>query len=97
MKYPCIESTEEFIFRDRRIRLWINETEVKDRYDNNLIISRILAYLEVGYPKIDYSDLIEFVAQSMRTVNAIQISSDDVHDRSGVVVYLVKFSEDVHG
>lgn len=96
--YPCIESTLEFPYKDKLIRLWINQTEVKNKYPEDTVIAdKLLQVLNKGYPDVGFKEAVEYLAKEHKNVNAVQIKDRESVEQDGVVVYLVDFSSDVHG
>lgn len=94
-KYPCIESTIDLPFKDRLIRLWIDEEEVEENYHTNVgTVDALCDYLESNPTN---EELVDYICKHIERVNAVQIK-DRINGISyGVVAYLVDFSSDVHG
>lgn len=105
-KYPCIESTVDIPYQDQSIRLWIDETKVKNfhgygtqsqRKPISDIVEKILIFL--NQKEIDNEVLIDFIHKNIPHVSAVQIK-DKNHGtiQYGTVAYFVDFTtEDVHG
>jgi len=85
-QYPCIESTLDFPTENHRIRLWINEEEIKD------IDEAIITSLKT----IDgtKAEIINWCAKNIPNINAVQVID---HQGKGVVAYTVDFIDDPHG
>jgi len=79
-KYPCIESTVEFVAGTYEVRAWINETEVKDEYDNSAFkaTAKACAHLPLG-------EFAKCLAAQPR-VNAVHIK--DIVTGDGIVPYV---------
>lgn len=94
--YPCIESTIDFSPKsDITVRLWINESEIKDDYMLEHHISAITDYVLQKSPS--NNELIPYVRSIIPNLNAIQVQRKVGNLNFGCVAYLVDFSEDVHG
>lgn len=92
MKYPCIESTIELEIEGIKIRLWINEKEIKDFYPlNDEYINKIENYFkdEDNLATFTKEKLIDFCVREISRLNAIQI----IDSKEGVVVYTVEFTD----
>lgn len=94
--FPCVESTADLDIGDRIIRLWINETEVKDFYaDNEGIIKNLRNFLREWRAN---TEIVEFICTNVPRANAVQIKDKEGVDQQGVVAYLVSFADDnIHG
>lgn len=85
-KYPCIESTFEFFVESYKIRLWVNEKELKDI--DSEIISKLKAITG------NKAEIINWCAVNIPNINAVQVIDDD---GKGIVAYTVDFADDPHG
>ncbi len=95
--YPCIESTIDIEASEKVVRLWINETEIKEETALHETIAKdIKDFIEMDSPT--RNELVEFCRANVPNLNAIQIKDNSKdHSDYGLVVYLVEFSTDVHG
>lgn len=84
--YPCIESTYEFIVKSNKIRLWINETELKE------IDNKTLALLK-NIPGAK-AEIINWCAANIPNINAVQVIDKE---GKGIVAYTVDFNDDLRG
>lgn len=94
-KPVCIESTLEIELGNRLVRLWINETELKSFYNNEHVTKQITKFC-VTSMRTD-AEIIEFVADNIPNCNAVSVGEIGKSERNGAVIYLIPFSEDVHG
>jgi len=78
--FPCIESTVEFTAGPYVVRAWINETELKDEYDNEDFKRSARTFAAMT--------LIDFAVSlaTLERVNAVHIRRET---GDGVVIYTV--------
>lgn len=106
-KYPCIESTIEFKYKNYEFRLWINQDVLVDNYYQDHGYSKMIGTYISSIEKLgardvdnDFQYIVNFCVKNIEGLNAIQMrnipenKNDPVY---GVVVYTVDFSSDVHG
>jgi hypothetical protein len=83
MKYPCVESTAEFVVNGMRIRIWRNEdpheNKLMNAYDNSDI--RLLARNHMGRA----ASMAWLIAAQLR-INAVHVQ--DVETGDGLVIYV---------
>ncbi|HNC56716.1 MAG TPA: hypothetical protein PLP33_14820 [Leptospiraceae bacterium] len=84
-KYPCIESTEDFVAGNYLVRLWVGESSVSQFYNNDRIIDFVRQNQHLSK-----SELAELVATHFDKINAIQIK-DNSERSSGIMIYTVDF------
>lgn len=106
MQYPCIESTIDLdLDNGATIRLWLNQPRLpSDTFKEAQIAWSLRSMASTWYwSEANLQMLVDSVqqacTQSSLVPNAIglQFPRSAVGIRFGVVVYLVPFSEDVHG
>jgi hypothetical protein len=85
MKYVCIESTLDFSVGYLKIRVWRNETAVKNKYSNQDIIQATRKlYRSSLQSQLSIKPFAELVAKMPR-VNAVQVI--DLTTNEGIVLY----------
>lgn len=99
--YPCIESTIDFSHKGTTIRLWVDQEEVKEKYDDEADIGKILT--DLLERDLSRKEIYEEVKEKIPGVAACQLI-DQVfetvvgsHLRMGAVVYFTSFETDPHG
>lgn len=81
MKYPCIESTLDFVSCGYRIRVWINERENAEKFDN----ADLKAAIRSQCAAMEQKELAEWIAAQPR-VNAVHVF--DAPSGDGRVLYV---------
>lgn len=79
--YPCIESTLDFASCGYRVRVWINEQENAEVFDNSELKQEIRTRCVV----LSQHELAEWIAAQPR-VNAVQVF--DAQTGNGRVLYV---------
>lgn len=90
--YSCIEQTIEFSFKRIKIRLWIDITN-NDPLDDQQVINDIKKF---NQPE-DKKQFLQFIADTIPHINAIQLIENNLRKSVGIVVYTTPFNDDVHG
>lgn len=101
MTYHCIESTYEFTCRGYQVRLWCDEKKV--HRTSEVACEMLIVYLQTFVVPPAPHTLIEFAQEHVPHLNAIQVRwkgpppPGQVWDVwSGIMVYLVPFTESEH-
>lgn len=97
MKYPCIESTIDYVVEDGfLLRFWADQKEV----ENDYAISHEIVRLAQNLPtetRYDNEALIALFYSQFPKLNAMQIIRGNENYSQGTVVYFTDFNTDVHG
>lgn len=102
-KYPCVESTIDFILNNYQFRLWINEQIVDSQKEKNEYYITKIKELCESIQKNNYEKkknlelLFKGIKNIVLNINACQIKEIGQKISHGIVVYYVDFADDVHG
>lgn len=90
--FPCIESTADVYYKNKRIRLWINEEKVENSYPETKSGAERLSEFINGEKARTDIEIIEFVEKLPR-INAVQVMEKTGTIELGKTIYFVEFNE----
>lgn len=93
MRYPCIESTLDIVVGEYTFRLWINQQEIPNTFQEELKYADIIENETLGSINT-IPELMEKLIPQIPFLNAIQIKRGPYF---GAVVYTVDFEKDIKG
>lgn len=99
--YPCIESTIDFSHKGTTIRLWVDQQEIKTKYDDEVEIGKIL--VDILERDLSREEIYKEIQEKIPNVAAAQIIDQiyetvtGSHLRMGAVAYYTSFDTDPHG
>lgn len=91
--YPCIESTVEFFYGDKLVRLWFDESEVSvaPRERNAMVNEEVSAFL-LENKDAGPAELAKFVHDKYPLCSALQVKDGGGEVEHGMVVYFTDFN-----
>lgn len=93
-QYPCIESTIEFFYGDKLIRIWIDEQVILGEYPEHSNLKEKIESFLLENEKAGPSELAAHIKSISPRVSALQLKDSGGMMERGIVIYFTDFSNE---